>query len=79
MSAESAKFKTNQSITDVDVLYQKLGTQWYAFTVVDGDVYMNKVTEQQVMQARSASHEASNVETDISAEPTVVAFTDRNF
>lgn len=29
------------------VLYQKLGSDWYAFTEVDGDCFMSKVSEEE--------------------------------
>lgn len=50
------KRKQNKNNTDYSlahVLYQKLGTDWYAFTEVDGDCFMTKV------DAATAEKEAS--------------------
>ena len=33
----------NNDISLAQVLYQKLGNDWYAFTEVDGDCFMTKV------------------------------------
>jgi len=37
---------------ETDVLYQRLGNTWYAFTQVNDEVYYSKVSEEQVAQAR---------------------------
>jgi hypothetical protein len=47
------KKKINKNNTDYSlahVLYQKLGTDWYAFTEVDGDCFMSKVEADAVDQ-----------------------------
>lgn len=41
MKKKIDKNKTNYSLAHV--LYQKLGTDWYAFTEKDGDCFMTKV------------------------------------
>jgi|GEM_PF-5264410 len=44
------KRKTNSKNGDYSlahVLYQKLGNDWYAFTEVDGDCFMSKVSEEE--------------------------------
>lgn len=38
----------NSNYSLAHVLYQKLGSDWYAFTEVDGDCFMTKVTEDAV-------------------------------
>lgn len=36
------------------VLYQKLGSDWYAFTEVDGDCFMSKVDHAVVENAKAS-------------------------
>lgn len=38
--------------TTADVLYQRIGGKWYAFSVVDDEVYMSPISEDQIQQAR---------------------------
>ena len=43
--------KTNSRNSDhsmAHVLYQKLGDQWYAFTEVDGDLFMGKLENAEI-------------------------------
>jgi hypothetical protein len=40
----------NSNYSLAHVLYQKLGTDWYAFTEVDGDCFMTKVSDDVVAQ-----------------------------
>lgn len=40
------KMKTDQHMANV--LYQKLGTDWYAFAEVEGEMYMSKVEENEM-------------------------------
>ncbi len=51
------KFKNNTDYSLAHVLYQKLGTDWYAFTEVDGDCFMTKVDAETVEQAKTHSSE----------------------
>jgi hypothetical protein len=46
------KYKNNTDYSLAHVLYQKLGTDWYAFTEVDGDCFMTKVDSETVDQAK---------------------------
>jgi hypothetical protein len=49
------KRKFNKENTDYSlahVLYQKLGSDWYAFTEVDGDCFMTKVDPDTVEQVK---------------------------
>ncbi len=39
------KFSKNSNYSLAHVLYQKLGKEWYAFTEVNGDCFMTKVSE----------------------------------
>ena len=36
---------TTQSEKEVDVLYQRLGDQWFAFSIVEDEVFMSPVSE----------------------------------
>lgn len=47
--------KKNGDYSMAHVLYQKLGTDWYAFTEVDGDCFMTKVNEDEANAARMKS------------------------
>jgi hypothetical protein len=38
----------------VEVLYQKMGDRWYAFSLVGDDVFMGSVTEEEINHAASA-------------------------
>jgi hypothetical protein len=40
---KNRKQNPNTDYSLAHVLYQKLGTDWYAFTEVNGDCYMSKV------------------------------------
>lgn len=55
MSAKSAK-KPNSTAQnhdqEVEVLYQKLGDQWYAFSMIDDEAFMSPVTEDQIEEVR---------------------------
>lgn len=36
---------TQENGAPVEVLYQKLGDRWYAFSIVNGEVYVGSVSE----------------------------------
>ncbi len=38
---------------EVEVLYQKLGDQWFAFSVIDGDVFMSPVSDETIRQVKN--------------------------
>ena len=44
-SAEASIETKNQS---VEVLYQKMGNRWFAFSVVEGEVFMGSISQQEV-------------------------------
>jgi hypothetical protein len=49
----------NQKIADsknVEVLYQKMGNRWFAFSIVEGEVFMGSITQEEIdaLEARSA-------------------------
>lgn len=45
--------KQNSDYSLAHVLYQKLGTDWYAFTEVDGDCFMTKVDAKTVEESKN--------------------------
>lgn len=49
----SASHQHNVVEQNVDVLYQKLGTQWFAFSIIDEEVYMSPVTEEKVIEIKN--------------------------
>ncbi len=49
----------NSNLSLAHVLYQKLGKDWYAFTEVDGDCFMTKVSEETATaQSRTQAEKA---------------------
>jgi hypothetical protein len=39
---------------DADVLYQRLGNTWFAFSVVGDDVFMAPVSEEQISEMKDS-------------------------
>jgi hypothetical protein len=37
----------------VEVLYQKLGERWYAFSLVDDEVFIGSISQEQIDQVQS--------------------------
>jgi hypothetical protein len=48
---------SQETVKTVDVLYQKMGDRWYAFSLVDEEVFVGSVSEAEINQA--ASNEAA--------------------
>lgn len=50
----------NQNATDknVEVLYQKMGNRWFAFSVVEGEVFMGSISQEEIdeCEAREAAN-----------------------
>ena len=42
----------------VDVLYQKLGENWFAFSLIDDEVFMSPVSEDKITEIKNASNDA---------------------
>ena len=38
---------------EVDVLYQKLGERWFAFSIINDEVFMSPITEEKIAEIRS--------------------------
>ena len=59
MSTKSSKSNQNNAIaqtkvaTDgtVEVLYQKMGDRWFAFSIVDDEVFVGSVTPESIQDA----------------------------
>jgi len=49
-----AKSKTNKT---VEVLYQRMGSRWYAFSMVGNEVYYSPVPQEEVAAAPEESHD----------------------
>jgi len=47
----------SETVKTVDVLYQKMGDRWYAFSLVDEEVFVGSVSEAEINQAASADAE----------------------
>ncbi len=52
MSAKNGNKQTNREM-DVEVLYQKLGDRWFAFSLVEGEVFMSPVSDEVIQGIRS--------------------------
>lgn len=56
MSARSGRTNNKDAktakTTDAEVLYQKLGDRWFAFTLVDGEVFVAPVPEEMIETVR---------------------------
>ncbi len=42
---------------EVEVLYQKLGGQWYAFSMIDDEVFMAPVPEEKIIEIKRENHD----------------------
>ena len=58
MSASKSKSKANDQY--VDVLYQKLGENWFAFSLIDDEVFMSPVSDDQVNEIRNDGSNPGN-------------------
>lgn len=77
MSQPNSPSKNSQnqisSEVEVDVLYQKLGDRWYAFSIVNDEVFMSPVSDDQI---HSVKTENADTPIETSAE---TEFLDENF
>lgn len=44
---------TNNAEQTVEVLYQKMGDRWFAFSLIDDEVFVGSLTEEEVMEKKS--------------------------
>ena len=54
------KTNKNSNYSLAHVLYQKVGSDWYAFTEVDGDCFMSKVDPSIIDENAKKSSESSD-------------------
>lgn len=40
---------------EVDVLYQKLGENWFAFSIIEDEVFMSPVSDDQIKEIKKES------------------------
>ncbi|MBS1962640.1 MAG: hypothetical protein JST04_10515 [Bdellovibrionales bacterium] len=52
---------SDETVKTVDVLYQKMGDRWYAFSLVDEEVFVGSVTEAEINQAASTDAEIEKI------------------
>ncbi|MBS1959164.1 MAG: hypothetical protein JST80_06830 [Bdellovibrionales bacterium] len=55
--------QVNQEM-DVEVLYQKLGDRWFAFSIVNDEVFMSPVSDDQIAAAKADHHASFNTAID---------------
>ena len=41
---------------DVDVLYQKLGDRWFAFSIINDEVFMAPIADEQIAEMRTENN-----------------------
>ncbi len=49
----NTKSKSKMSEQDVDVLYQKLGERWFAFSIINDEVFMAPIAEEKIQEIRT--------------------------
>ena len=62
-ASKSKKTQTNNTTNNdqyVDVLYQKLGENWFAFSLIDDEVFMSPVTEDKIAEIKNDRHTLGN-------------------
>ncbi len=52
---------SEETVKTVDVLYQKMGDRWYAFSLVDEEVFVGSVTQDEINYAASTDTEIEKV------------------
>lgn len=60
--------KTNKNSSTVEVLYQRMGDRWYAFSLVGEDVFFGKVDPQTVAPTEAKNDEFTDFETLLNRE-----------
>ncbi len=56
MSANSNRKNAANDEQEVDVLYQKLGERWFAFSIVNDEVFMSPISEDQIADIRNQTN-----------------------
>ncbi len=47
---------SSEGASTVDVLYQKMGDRWYAFTQMGEEVFVGSLTEEEILAASATEH-----------------------
>jgi len=53
-SSNKTANQVNQEL-DVEVLYQKLGDRWFAFSLVGDEVFMSPISDEVITEIRNAT------------------------
>ncbi len=66
MSASTSKKSNSSNSTNaqdqvVDVLYQKLGENWFAFSLIDDEMFMSPVSDDKIAEIKSDSSAITNI------------------
>lgn len=69
MSASKTKKQTNNTTTTendqyVDVLYQKLGENWFAFSLIDNEMFMSPVSDDRIAEIKNDSTAVTHIRTN---------------
>lgn len=59
---------TNKNGSTVEVLYQRMGDRWYAFSLVGEDVFFGTVDPQAMAQAEAEQNEFTDFEAILNRE-----------
>ena len=54
----------NNNVTNdqfVDVLYQKLGENWFAFSLIDDEMFMSPVSDDKIAEIKTDSTAVANI------------------
>ena len=52
---------SKETVKTVDVPYQKMGDRWYAFSLVDEDVFVGSVSQDEINHAASTEAEIEKI------------------
>ena len=60
MNAKTTQKNTNgqkNNAQNVEVLYQKMGSRWFAFSIVEGEVFMGSISQEEIdrLEAKEAT------------------------
>ena len=63
-SSKSKNTASNTNATDdqfVDVLYQKLGENWFAFSLIDDEMFMSPVSDDKIAEIKTDRTAVANI------------------
>jgi hypothetical protein len=52
---------SQETVKTVDVLYQKMGDRWYAFSLIDEEVFVGSVSQDEINHAASTDAEIEKI------------------